>query len=683
MPTINSGKTKLNTSDHKSISRPRRWSCVNPTRKDYMKSLQKSLISSLIVALVLTACGGTTGTGGGGGGGDSGGDFSVAGPSATPTVAAGATVAVPIAVTRTGGFAGAVTVDLASPPSGVTVTQLSVATGISTGDLNIFVPSSVPVGPLALTLNTTAIGFSAKTTAMTLNVTGSTGAGGGDTTVPTVTLESIANVTTESTITLRATASDNVAVSKVDFYDGTTKLGEDTSSPYSWDLPVTLGDNGTKSFAAKAFDAAGNNTTSAAQAVTVSIPGLSQLIASSASDRASGIVRDSSGNVYVVGDTLGNLAGISADRNVFVRKFGPSGTVDATWGITDPGNQTVTGHTAGVDASGNLYVAGMTDTTIDGLRTSGGRDVFLRKYTPLGIVVWTRLFHASNADPLTVDDRVTALAVDPSGNIFLTGTSNGMFTDAALGTTVDATYLVKYSPDGTVLWTQQFRNDVNTGNNFGGVVPDGSGNVYITGSTIDPLEGSNQGGTDIFVRKYHSDGTVIWTSQVGGSEDDLATGISLGSSTNDFVYVSGSTRGSLVGTNSGGSDAVIYRCTQDDGACVPWQQFGTIWPDYLFDITTDAAGRITVVGNTGGIFPGNSANNSGLIRQYEADGTVRWTRQSGTGNPDVREWFRTVIVDASGQSYIAGYTEGAAGSLLGTGAIDAILRSYTPLGTLR
>jgi hypothetical protein len=215
------------------------------------------------------------------------------------------------------------------------------------------------------------------------------------------------------------------------------------------------------------------------------------------------------------------------------------------------------------------------------------------------------------------------------------------------------------------------------------VVADAGGNVYITGSTIGNLDGSNQGRIDTFVRKYDGSGAVIWTSQVGSSEDDLATGISLGI-TDDFVYVSGSTRGSLVGTNNGSnSDAVIYRCTQDDGQCVPWQQFGTNAQDFLDDIATDAAGRITVVGSTNGVFPGNAANNFGLIRQYEADGTVRWTRQSGTGNPDVKEWFRAVTVDASGRSYIAGYTEGAAGSLLGVTAIDAILRSYSPLGTLR
>jgi hypothetical protein len=643
-----------------------------------MNSIQKSLIC-LLTALLLSACGGPTGGSNPGGGSQ---DFTVAGPSTPPNVNAGSTVAVPVTVARSGGFTGVVNVDLTSPPAGVLATQVSIAPESTTANVNIFVPSSLPTGPLALTLNATAIGFSAKTAALTLSVTGGTGGGTGDTTAPTVTLESIANVSTESTITLRATASDNVGVSKVEFYDGTTKLGEDTSSPYSLDVPIVAENNGLKSFTAKAFDAAGNVTTSSAQTATVSIPFISQTIASSASDQGSAIVRDSSGNVYVVGDTMGNLAvpTLGDNRNFFVRKFGPSGAVVSTWGTNEPGNQIVNGHTAGVDASGNLYVAGITDASMGGLLFTGRLAVFLRKYSPNGdSLLWTRLFNAPTAVGSTSTvNNVTGLALDPSGNIFLTGFSIDVYTDA--GIDVDGAYLTKYSPEGTALWTQQFRNDNNTGSNYGGVMTDASGNVYITGSTIRNLDSGNFGGIDTFVRKYDGGGTLIWTSQVGSSGNDFATGISVGI-TNDFVYVSGYTTGNLVGTNSGGNDAVIYRCTKDDGQCVAWQQFGTSTQDYLHDIASDATGRITVVGNTD--FPRTSSSSYGLIRQFEANGTVRWTRQFGTGNPAARESLRAVTVDASGRSYIAGYTYTVNTSGSASAPVDALLRSLSPFGALR
>ncbi|MBS1785221.1 MAG: M4 family metallopeptidase [Acidobacteria bacterium] len=81
------------------------------------------------------------------------------------------------------------------------------------------------------------------------------GGGGGDTTAPTA---SASESGTSGTITLSATASDNVGVTKVEFYvDGSLK-GTDTTSPYSMTLDSTTLANGSHSLVAKAYDAAGN-----------------------------------------------------------------------------------------------------------------------------------------------------------------------------------------------------------------------------------------------------------------------------------------------------------------------------------------------------------------------------------------------------------------------------------------
>ncbi len=92
------------------------------------------------------------------------------------------------------------------------------------------------------------------------------GAGSGDTTAPTV---SASESGTSGTITLSATASDNVGVTNVEFYvDGVLK-GSDATSPYSLALNSTTLTNGSHSLTAKAFDAAGNSTTSTAFAFSV------------------------------------------------------------------------------------------------------------------------------------------------------------------------------------------------------------------------------------------------------------------------------------------------------------------------------------------------------------------------------------------------------------------------------
>lgn len=100
------------------------------------------------------------------------------------------------------------------------------------------------------------------------------GGGGGDTTAPTVSLSSSStNVTSAGTITLSATAADNIGVTRVEFRDGTTLLNTDTSAPYSTSVGLTSANNGTHTYTARAVDASNNATTSASVTVTVNIPG--------------------------------------------------------------------------------------------------------------------------------------------------------------------------------------------------------------------------------------------------------------------------------------------------------------------------------------------------------------------------------------------------------------------------
>jgi hypothetical protein len=93
------------------------------------------------------------------------------------------------------------------------------------------------------------------------------GSGGGDTTPPTVS----ASVSgTSGTITLNATASDNVGVSSVEFFIDGVSRGTDSTSPYSLAFNSTTLSNGTHSLTARATDAAGNATASSAVSFSVS-----------------------------------------------------------------------------------------------------------------------------------------------------------------------------------------------------------------------------------------------------------------------------------------------------------------------------------------------------------------------------------------------------------------------------
>ncbi|QRK08297.1 cellulose binding domain-containing protein [Archangium violaceum] len=98
---------------------------------------------------------------------------------------------------------------------------------------------------------------------------------GDDTTPPTVGLSaSPTNLTSAGSVSLSAPASDNVGVAKVEFYRNGTLLSTDTSSPFSAsDAFNSSTQNGTYGYTARAYDAAGNTTTSSVANVTVNITG--------------------------------------------------------------------------------------------------------------------------------------------------------------------------------------------------------------------------------------------------------------------------------------------------------------------------------------------------------------------------------------------------------------------------
>ena len=108
---------------------------------------------------------------------------------------------------------------------------------------------------------------------------GSGGGGGGDVTPPTVSITAPANgATVSGTTSVTASASDNVGVSKVEFYLDGAIQSTDTTSPYSWSWNTTASSNGSHALVAKAYDAAGNVGTSSTVTVTVSNTAATQLL---------------------------------------------------------------------------------------------------------------------------------------------------------------------------------------------------------------------------------------------------------------------------------------------------------------------------------------------------------------------------------------------------------------------
>ena len=177
-----------------------------------------------------------------------------------------------------------------------------------------------------------------------LGLTYSGGTTGGDTTAPTA---SATESGTSGTITFSATATDNVGVTKVEFYvDGVLK-GTDTTSPYSMTLDSTTLSNGTHSLVAKAYDAAGNIGSSTAVSFSVSNTTGSTTFNEVESN-------NSTSTANVVGDTVTKIVGYmgtTTDNDYFKINIAPGRT--ATIGMTGP---------SGVDY--DLYLLNSSGTTL-------------------------------------------------------------------------------------------------------------------------------------------------------------------------------------------------------------------------------------------------------------------------------------------------------------------------------
>ncbi len=194
-----------------------------------------------------------------------------------------------------------------------------------------------------------------------------------DTTLPTVSLTAPANnATISGSSMLTATASDNVGVTKVEFYQGTTLLGEDTTSPYSYTWNLGAVADGSYTLSAKAYDAAGNIGISGNVTVTVN--------AAAPADTTLPVVSFTAPtNAQTVSGSSVNLAATASDNSGTVTKvefyqgttlLGEDTTspYSYTWNTTSLTNGSYTLNAKAYDAAGNIGTASVT-VTVDNSST--------------------------------------------------------------------------------------------------------------------------------------------------------------------------------------------------------------------------------------------------------------------------------------------------------------------------
>ncbi len=257
-----------------------------------------------------------------------------------------------------------------------------------------------------------------------------------------------------------------------------------------------------------------------------------------------------SNTLYVVGSTLGNLAGRVGSYDGFIRKYTASGSVSWTKQFGTTSEDLV--NDVAVDGSGNAYVVGYTYGSL-GRTNGGGADMFIRKYNPSGGVSWTRQLHFSSYD------YGSAVAVYGS-SVYLVGSY-----DYNNDSSDPDVRVVKYSTSGSAGWNVSF--GPSGADYVYDVTADGSG-VAFAGTTYTSFAGTNQGSGDGYVYKLNNNGAYLWGKQLGTSEYEQVQAVLLRGSE---LYAAGRTNGVLGGVSSGGSDAFIRQMRSSNGS--------TLWTD--------------------------------------------------------------------------------------------------------
>jgi hypothetical protein len=194
-----------------------------------------------------------------------------------------------------------------------------------------------------------------------------------------------------------------------------------------------------------------------------------------------------------------------------------------------------------VDGEGNVYITGSTSGQLLGDNV-GFDDGFLAKYDSSWTLQWISEIETS------INDNVNGIVVGSSGDIYIAGTTKS---DNMFGS-VDA-FVAQYDSDGNQVWIQ--KSGFPTSGAATDIAIDSFGNLYLTGTTSVPLGEANAGTSDVWVAQYDSSGTQQWIQQLGTSGDDRGNAITVDNA--GYVYITGTTRGSLGGDNAGRDDAWV------------------------------------------------------------------------------------------------------------------------------
>jgi len=405
-----------------------------------------------------------------------------------------------------------------------------------------------------------------------------------------------------------------------------------------------------------------------------------------ADDFGRGIVADSAGNAFVMGDSFSSnflRQASPTNSDVFIGKLALNGLLLAYTYFGGSKNDTATG--LAVDAAGNLYLGGSTQSAdfpifnSVGSVMNGPSDAFAVKLTPSA----DQFFYSSLVGGSGQETGI-GIAADTLGNAYITGrtSSQDYPTVAAIqpvygGGDSDA-FISKVLPDGKALAYSTFLGGgaVENASDKSGISIDAAGNVYIAGDTqstdfptVNALRTTKNGpasSSDGFAAKLNPAGTnFIYATYLGGADDDFA--LAVGADQAGNAYVTGRTKSpSFTGSGTpkvttATADAFVAKLNAT-GSAISYLNFigGNLGDESGNAIAVDSGGNAVIAGSAGVGTPTidailSSSRGAGdvFVAKLGPNGAVTFSSYLGGSGEDTA---LGVGVDGTGSIYVTGVT---------------------------
>jgi hypothetical protein len=295
-------------------------------------------------------------------------------------------------------------------------------------------------------------------------------------------------------------------------------------------------------------------------------------------------------------------------------------------------------------------------------------------------VVWNTFLGGSGSD------NGSAITVDGSGNIYVTGSSTATWgiPVRVFASNSDAFVAKLDAATGSLIWNAFLGGSgADVGN---AITVDGSGNVVVTGSSAatwgTPVRAYTATGNDLFAAKLNSSGGLTWNTFLGGTGADTGSSITADGSGNVFVAgFSSATWGTPVRAYTAtGNDALIAKL--DSAGNLLWNTFlGANGTDSGNSIAVDSSGNVFVAGRSAAAWSCpvactvrayTSSSDAFVAKLSASTGSLTWNTFLGDSGSDETDGL---VLDGSGNIYVVGFSSITWGSPVQpyTASIDAFV----------